>query len=180
MKKLLVICLFVYVLSCANGGLINVGDMETYSLDANVNLDWKNMNTPSSAVPLDIYFTAGEYQLTFVNSVSDKTAWAAGPGWSYCVGGMGIRGPEGYGNIFRLHEYIGVGSSQTSAFNSVSNYTYYFTVDFDQLGRAYIGDFDTNNSGGLTFEITKIAEIPEPCTIILLSIGSLVLRRSRK
>jgi hypothetical protein len=78
---------------------------------------------------------------------------------------------------FYLPDYIGTGATQSEAFTSVTQLTWEFCVPADQIGRAAILDYDLNNFGGMTFEITKlsdsISEAPIPAPLYMM--GSLVL-----
>jgi Leucine-rich repeat (LRR) protein len=162
--SLILILVLGLTMEVANAELINIGDEERFTLDANVNLDWHNPATPWKK-PVEITMTAGLYRLTFTDEVEKFTAWNAYPaaGWEYWIGKMWIfSSDETYASaLLTLDDVVGSGSSQDDAFANASTLTFEFNVPTDQTGLAVVGDYDTNNDGGLTFYITKIGEIEE-------------------
>jgi hypothetical protein len=156
----------------AQAALVSVGDSEVFTLDARLHLDKKNINTPSWITPLSIPLTAGEYSLTFLDTNPERTAWSALLGWPYWVGGMYIAEENSWSSLFYLPDYIGTGATQSEAFANVSQLTWEFSVQTDQIGRAAVLDYDLNNFGGLTFEITKLSDsvstVPVPLPFYMM------------
>jgi hypothetical protein len=161
----------------SHAALISVGDSEVFTLDATLHLDKKNINTPSWITPLSIPLTAGEYSLTFLDTNPERTAWSALLGWPYWVGGMYIAEEDSWNNLFYLPDYIGIGTTLSEAFANVTQLTWEFSVQTDQIGRAAILDYDLNNYGGLTFEITKLSDsisaVPIPLPLYMM--GSVIV-----
>jgi len=169
MRHLMVLCLVGIWISSAssNAALVNIGDTETYELDANLNLrGW------SGGVPIYIPFTAGEYELQFLDTNPNRTAWQYFPGEYYRVGSVRIDEQDNIENmLFDGREMYGVGNTPESAYADAAArfaLTHYFTVQQDVIGLAYLTDIDNNNDGGLTIQITKV--IPEPSSVSLIAL----------
>ena len=174
------VLLVLGIFLCAVSGeavLVNAGDKEVYELDASLNVsDW------SGGVPVIIPFTSGEYELKFLNTNPDRTAWNAFPsvGWDYFVGGMSIYEAADRDNELLQTRQCGVGVTPEAAYaDAVANdaLTHPFTVDRDMEGAAYFRDLDNNNVGGVTIEITKIPEPSSASLIGLMVLAGYAIRR---
>jgi len=146
---------------------VNIGDQETYELDASL-----NYSPNYGGVPIAIDFTAGEYELKFLNTNPDRTAWENGYS-NYWVGHMRIRSNASNAEslLFEGIDSFGVGNSQAAAYadaEAKSSLIHQFTVSQDMTGYAHVTDIDNNNSGGLTIQITKV--IPEPSSVSMIAL----------
>ena len=182
MRTMIILCAIAASLSAASScaQLVNIGDQEVFELDANLNLSVFRGGTPIS-----IDFTAGEYELKFLDTNPDRTAWNAWSeaGWDYWVGHIRIA-EEGYYEdhlLFDGIESFGVGNTQAEAYADAaanSALIHQFTVSQDIIGDAFVTDVDRNNIGGLTIQITKV--IPEPSSVSLIALigaGGYAIRR---
>lgn len=138
MRKITQLCTLCvcFITALSDAALIKIGDTETFELDANRNLQ----GLDNGAYPMLISLTAGEYELEFLNTNPNRTAWAAGPGWPYWVGGMRIYGENEL--IFNGVDYYGTGGNQQSAYaNAEANNTliHTFSVSKDNRKSLYHG-----------------------------------------
>ena len=87
MRIMIILCAIAVSLSAASSyaQLVNIGDQEVFELDANLNL-----STPFGGTPVALDFTTGEYELKFLDTNPERTAWENGIGGNSRFYGYGL------------------------------------------------------------------------------------------
>lgn len=169
------------------------GSSELISLDARHNGDPFNVNGDRTPYRTLIEVAPGQYQLTLVDTVPDRIAWSAWSGGNaYGLVGLGLRAVTadlmGYTDtVFSVGMVTGFAyPTQQAAFDALSEKVYSFAVSSPVTLLASLGDHILgDNRGGISFEIYKMVEtpdpqkVPEPASLFLVGMGFLMIALAR-